>query len=82
MGFYVYVLGTKKKPFKTYVGWTKDVRKRLKKHNLGLGAKFTRGRKWKLLYFESLKSKSKAMAREYQIKKDGKFRKLIKSKIL
>ena len=82
MGFYVYVLGTKKKPFKTYVGWTKDVRKRLKKHNLGLGAKFTRGRKWKLLYFESLKSKSKAMAREYQIKKDRKLRKIIKSKIL
>ena len=82
MSFYVYVLGARKKPFKTYVGWTKDVRKRLKKHNLGLGAKFTRGRKWKLLYFESLKSKSKAMAREYQIKKDRKFRKLIKSKII
>ena len=82
MGFYVYVLGTTKKPFKTYVGWAKDVRKRLNKHNLGLGAKFTRGRKWKLLYFESLKSKSKAMTREYEIKKNRKFRKLIRNKIL
>ena len=36
----------------TYVGYTKDLKKRISLHNLGKGAKFTRGRKWKLIYKE------------------------------
>ena len=81
MRFYVYVLGSKKKPAKTYVGWTKDIKNRLLKHNAGLGAKSTRGRAWKILYFESLKTKSEAMIREYNLKKDRKFRNFIKKKL-
>ena len=81
MNFYVYVIGSKKKPKKTYVGWTNNLKKRLSKHNLGIGAKFTRGRKWKILYSESLYSKSDAMKREYQLKKNNKFRLLLRSKI-
>ena len=80
MGFYVYVLGTTKKPFKTYVGWAKDVRKRLNKHNLGLGAKFTRGRKWKIIYKKSYNTKSEAMKNEYLLKKNIKKRFQIKQK--
>ena len=34
----------------TYVGYTKDIKKRISLHNSGKGAKFTRGRKWKLIY--------------------------------
>ena len=81
MNFYVYVIGSKKKPIKTYVGWTNNLKKRLSKHNLGTGAKFTRGRKWKILYSESLHTKSDAMKREYQLKKNSKLRLLLRSKI-
>ena len=47
MNYFVYVIGSLKnsKP-KTYVGWTKDLNERLRKHNLGKGAKSTKGRKW------------------------------------
>jgi len=81
MNFYVYVIGSKKKPLKTYVGWTNNLSKRILKHNLGIGAKFTRGRKWELLYSETLKSKKMAMKREYQIKKNNKLRTFLRKKI-
>ena len=82
MSFYVYMLKSITiKPI-TYVGYTKDLKKRLYLHNLGKGAKFTRGRKWKLIYKEAFKSKSKAISREYYIKKNRSFRKKIKNKYL
>jgi len=62
----------------TYVGYTNNLLKRIKLHNTGKGAKFTRGRKWILIYKENFKSKSKAISREYYIKKNKTFRKLIK----
>ena len=52
--------------------------KRIKLHNAGKGAKFTRGRTWKLIYKEILKSKSKAISREYYIKNNRSLRKKIK----
>ena len=81
MSYYVYVLGcqTKNKSrFFTYVGYTNDLKKRLKLHNRGKGAKFTRGRQWKIIYSEKYNTKSKAISREYYIKKNRKFRNLIK----
>ena len=81
MNFYVYVIGSKKKNKVTYVGWTNNLKKRIYKHNLSLGAKFTRGRKWKILYFESFDSKIKAMKREFVLKKDKKFRYFLRNKI-
>ena len=83
MPFYVYVLGSKKiNQFKkTYVGWTDNLNKRLLKHNLGKGAKSTRGRNWKVLYSEVLKSKSEALKKEYKIKKNRKLRKFLLNKI-
>ncbi len=74
MRFFVYVIGTNASIHKTYVGWTNDVEKRLKAHNSSKGAKSTRGYEWKLLYKEELNSKSEAMKREYELKKDAKFR--------
>ena len=62
----------------TYVGYTKDIKKRLNLHNSGKGAKFTRGKKWKLIYKEAFKSKSKAISREYYIKRNKTLRKKIK----
>jgi|TARA_B100002003_G_scaffold15497_1_gene12912 putative endonuclease len=62
----------------TYVGHTKDLKNRLKLHNAGKGAKFTRGRKWTLIYEEKLKSKKMAISREYFVKNNKKIRKKIK----
>ena len=66
----------------TYVGYTKDIKKRISLHNSGKGAKFTRGRKWKLIYKEKYSSKNKAISREYYIKKNRKLRNQIKKKII
>jgi len=66
--------------FVTYVGYTNNIKKRLFLHNSGKGAKFTRGRKWKLIYKEKLSSKSKAISREYYIKKNRSLRNNIKKK--
>ena len=74
MGFYVYVIGTSSPIKKTYVGWTTDIEKRLEKHNTSKGAKSTKGYHWKLLYKEELLSKIEAMKKEYEIKKNSKFR--------
>ena len=82
MSYFVYVLGSFKnnKP-KTYVGWTKDLNERLRKHNLGKGAKSTKGRKWKIIYHEIFNSKEKAMRREYYLKKDIILRRKLRKKI-
>ena len=68
MNYFVYVIGSLKnfKP-KTYVGWTKDLNERLRKHNSGKGAKSTKGRKWKIIYHEIFNSKEKALRREYYL---------------
>ena len=63
----------------TYVGYTKNLKKRINLHNAGKGAKFTRGRKWKLIYMEKKKSKKEAISREYYIKKNRTLRNKIKN---
>ncbi len=62
----------------TYVGYTKNLKKRISLHNKGKGAKFTRGRKWVIIYKEKFKSKKEAISREYYIKKNRTLRKKIK----
>ena len=44
MSYYVYMLKSKGLKPVTYVGYTKDIKKRITLHNSGKGAKFTRGR--------------------------------------
>lgn len=52
-----------------YCGWTNDLDKRLKAHNAGRGAKYTRPRRPVVLsYYEAFGTKSEAMKREYAIK--------------
>ena len=79
MGYYVYMLKSIEKKTVTYVGYTKSLSKRIKLHNSGKGAKFTRGRKWILIYKEIFKSKKEAISREYYIKKNRKLRNKIKN---
>ena len=79
MPFYVYMLLSKGDKPVSYVGYTSNLKNRIKLHNTGKGAKFTKGRKWKLIYKEKFKSKNKAISREYYIKKNRKIRNKIKN---
>ncbi len=75
MIYYVYMLKCKSVRTITYVGYTNNLKKRINLHNSGKGAKFTRGRKWRLIYKEKFKSKIEAISREYYIKKNRSLRK-------
>ena len=79
MSYYVYMLKSLEEKTVTYVGYTSDIKKRIKLHNLGKGAKFTRGRQWKLIYKEKFNSKKEAILREYYIKKNRTLRNKIKN---
>ena len=79
MSYYVYLIVSRLKKNKkiSYVGYTNNLQKRLNLHNTGKGAKFTRGKKWKLIYYEKYNTKSLAMKNEFILKKNYKLRKKI-----
>ena len=53
-----------------YTGWSNDLEKRIKAHNEGKGAKYTKTRRpVELVYYEQFETKEEAMSREYAIKK-------------
>lgn len=79
---FVYLLGcSDRHGTRTYVGWTNDIAKRLKRHNSGKGARSTRGRAWRLLYVEYFDDRSEAMRREFFLKRDRRFRKKLSAGI-
>ena len=83
MRYYVYLLVSKNiNKIISYVGYTNNLRKRLNEHNSSKGAKFTRGRIWRLAFSKMYFSRSKAMKEEYKLKKDYKLRNNIKKKFL
>ena len=83
MTYFVYLIGCHKhNKLITYVGYTNNLKKRINLHNEGKGAKFTRGRKWKLLYTERFTTKKEAILREYYIKRNKKLRNKIKKRFL
>lgn len=60
-----------------YTGWTNDLRKRIRAHNEGKGAKYTKSRApVSLVYFEEYETKQEAQKREYAIKRLTKKQKL------
>ena len=66
--YYVYLIVTKRnnKLF-SYVGYSNNVVKRIKLHNSGKGAKFTKGNYWKLIYKKRYENKDKmAFKKSYQ----------------
>jgi len=83
MDYYVYLLITlnNNKPI-SYVGYTNNLTKRIELHNSGKGAKFTKGRKWKLIFSKKYDNKNIAMIEEYKLKKKNKLRNEIKKKYL
>ena len=79
MRYFVYlIISFNKQSLISYVGYTNNIKKRLKDHNSSNGAKFTKGRRWKLAYIKGYDTKSKAMSEEYNLKKNAKLRNLIK----
>jgi len=81
---FVYMLGTSDKSgTRTYVGWTLDLDRRLAQHNGGKGgARSTRGRTWVVLHVERFATRREAMSREWHLKRDRPFRKLLAQKIV
>ena len=80
MAAYVYVLLSRARPKRTYVGWTLDLARRIEQHNAGTGAKTTRGAKWTLIYAERFRTRNVAMRREFFLKRDRAFRKLLRER--
>ncbi len=81
MTYFVYLIGCyRNNKVTTYIGYTNNLEKRIKLHNEGKGAKFTKGRKWKILYYEKYNNKRKAMLREIYLKKNRELRNQIKNK--
>jgi len=79
----VYLIISKKRGlYKTYVGYAKNIRKRIEAHNSNKGAKSTRGRNWKLAYKRKFKDKKLALKYEYILKKHRKLRNKIKEKYI
>ena len=65
---YTYMLKCKDNTY--YTGYTCDLEKRLKAHNEGKGAKYTKGRgPVELVYYEKYEDKHTAMRREWEIKR-------------
>ena len=65
--FYVYVLKSKKDE-KLYIGYTNDLKKRFKEHNLGLVPSTKPRKPFILVYYESYLSHQDAKKREYNLK--------------
>lgn len=74
MSHFVYILRCKDSSL--YTGYTTDVNRRLKVHNSGKGAKYTRGRRpVKLVYYKEVSSMSEGLKLESAIKKLSKEKK-------
>ena len=80
MAYFVYMLLSKHKDkFISYVGYTNNLKNRLSLHNSSKGAKFTKGKKWVIIYHKKYLNKSNALKGEYKLKKDYKLRNKIKN---
>ena len=79
MSYFVYLITSQdKKKTISYVGYTNNLDKRIKLHNSNRGAKFTKGKKWKLIYYEKYRTNVQAMKNEYTLKKNYYLRNKIK----
>ena len=83
MSFYVYLIISKHKDrWISYVGYTNNIEKRIFLHNNSKGAKFTKGKSWKVIYSKRYSNKVEAMKNEYKLKKNYKLRSKIKLNFL
>ena len=84
MSYFVYLIVTKnlRNRVTSYVGYTNNLKERLNKHNSSKGAKFTKGRFWKLAYSKRYQSKNIALKEEYKLKVNYALRNQIKKRFI
>ena len=83
MTYYVYMLLNYESVRKTsYVGYTSNIDRRLNLHNSSKGAKFTKGRKWIVIYKKKYSNKTEALKNEYKLKKNTILRKKLKERYI
>tara|TARA_R110002096_G_scaffold20146_4_gene67102 strand:- start:7 stop:252 length:246 start_codon:yes stop_codon:yes gene_type:complete len=71
----VYIIECKDKSL--YTGITNDLDRRIKQHETGQGAKYTKGRgPFRIVYTEGCDNKSQALQREHEIKQYSRDQKL------
>ena len=78
--YYVYVLQSEIDNGRFYLGSTKDLRQRLKSHNLGEN-KATQGDQWNLVYYEAYVELKSARDREHKLKHDGRAKRYLMQRI-
>jgi putative endonuclease len=78
--YYVYLLKSQKNG-SLYVGYAKDIKRRLKEHNTGLVGYTRKYLPWMLIYYESFISLEDAKKREKSLKYFGKAYSQLKNRI-
>ena len=83
MSYFVYLLVSENNSkVISYVGYTNNIIKRINDHNQSKGAKFTKGRVWKIAYCKKYENKIVALKEEYKLKKNSLLRIKIKNKYI
>ena len=77
---YVYVLVSESDEPESYIGFSSDLRTRFMQHNSGKNTS-TRGRKWRLAYYEAYISRKSAEKRERLLKHDGRSRRFLMQRV-
>ena len=78
--FYIYVLKSKVDG-STYVGFSNDLKRRLKEHNAQKNKSTRNEAPYELIYYESYKSESDAKHRERSLKRFAQAHRALKSRI-
>jgi len=78
--YFVYVLQSVEEPDNHYTGYTSDLKKRIASHNAG-ESRYTRGRRWRLVYYEAYVSEAIARDRERKLKHDGRVKRFLMERI-
>ena len=76
--YYVYVI--KNEIGERYIGYSKDLKQRIKSHNGGFN-KSTKNHQWELLYYEAYKNEQDARKRERTLKNSGQGRRFLWERI-
>jgi len=66
--YYVYILKSENFSKQTYIGFTKDLRKRLKAHNDGGNPHTSKFRPWQLIFYSAFENKDRALEFERYLK--------------
>ena len=76
----MYVIRSLDNDAKYYIGYTTDLKNRIKSHNSGLNT-YTSHNKWQLVYYEAYVNEKAARLRERKLKKHGRVKQLLLKRI-